>query len=106
MSADAVRHGSCACPPCAEREKGSNMQGTGWLSLRATLAVIGVGLMVATAPPAPAASKRDVTIRAAVMADSSGPDRAQNLVRAVERLNASLPDVAIHLELEEPPSKS
>lgn len=40
------------------------------------------------------------------MADSSGPDRAQNLVRAVERLNKVLPDVTIHLELEEPPSPS
>ena len=82
------------------------MRTTGWLSLRISLVLVVIGLMVATVPSVHGASKRDVTIRAAVMADSSGPDRAQNLVRAVERLNATLPDVTIHLELEEPPSAS
>src|SRR5215471_1115095 len=89
------------------RKREVSVMGTaGWRSLRASLAIIAVGLMMPTAPSVHGASKRDVTIRAAIMADSSGPDRAQNLVRAVERLNASLPDVTIHLELEEPPSKS
>jgi inositol-phosphate transport system substrate-binding protein len=65
-----------------------------------------LGLLLGVVPSVNGASKRDVTIRAAVMADSSGPDRAQNLVRAVERLNATLTDVTIRLELEEPPSPS
>jgi inositol-phosphate transport system substrate-binding protein len=72
----------------------------------ASVPVIAVVLALTAAPLLHGASKRDVVLRAAVMADSSGPDRAQNLVRAVERLNKALPDVTIQLQLEEPPSPS
>jgi inositol-phosphate transport system substrate-binding protein len=73
---------------------------------RASVGLLTMVLICGMASAVSGASRRDVTIRAAVMADSSGPDRAQNLVRAVERLNKVLPDVTIHLELEEPPSPS
>jgi len=60
--------------------------------------VVGLGSLATGAP------RREVVIRAAVRADASGPDRAVNLKRAVERLNAKLTDVTIRLELEEPPT--
>ena len=66
-------------------------------------ALVGV-LIAGLGPSATGAPKREVTIRAAVRADASGPDRAVNLKRAAERLNAKLTDVTINLQLEEAPS--
>jgi inositol-phosphate transport system substrate-binding protein len=61
-------------------------------------------LALSISPPATGQGKREVVIRAAVRADASGPDRAVNLQRAVDRLNPKLTDVTIKLQLEEPPS--
>src|SRR5215831_14155027 len=77
-----------------------------WNCRRASVPLIAVVLTLTIVSVLHGASKREVVLRAAVMADSSGPDRAQNLVRAVERLNKALPDVTIQLQLEEPPSPS
>jgi inositol-phosphate transport system substrate-binding protein len=71
-----------------------------WAGVAALVGVLLVGL----GPSASGAPRREVTIRAAVRADASGPDRAVNLKRAVDRLNARLTDVTITLQLEEPPS--
>jgi inositol-phosphate transport system substrate-binding protein len=71
-----------------------------WAGVAALVGVLLVGL----GPSASGAPRREVTIRAAVRADASGPDRAVNLKRAVDRLNARLTDVTINLQLEEPPS--
>jgi inositol-phosphate transport system substrate-binding protein len=65
--------------------------------------LVGV-LVVGLGPSATGQGKREVVIRAAVRADASGPDRAVNLKRAVERLNPKLSDVTIRLELEEAPT--
>ncbi|MDR7419886.1 MAG: extracellular solute-binding protein [Armatimonadota bacterium] len=73
------------------------------LALGVGVALVGV-LLVGLGPSATGAPRREVTIRAAVRADASGPDRAVNLKRAVDRLNARLTDVTINLRLEEPPS--
>ncbi len=62
------------------------------------------GLTIVVGPSISGAAKKEVVIRAAVRADSTGPDRALNLKRAVERLNAKLTDVTIRLELEEAPT--
>jgi inositol-phosphate transport system substrate-binding protein len=69
------------------------------------MAAVLVGVLVAhMGPGAWGQPRREVVIRAAVRADASGPDRAVNLKRAVERLNPKLPDVTIRLQLEEPPT--
>ncbi len=45
-----------------------------------------LGLTIVVGPSVSGAAKKEVVIRAAVRADASGPDRALNLKRAVERL--------------------
>lgn len=65
-----------------------------------SLLVVGMGAPLTGAP------KPEVVIKAAVRQDASGPDRALNLQRAVERLNRKLTDVSIKLELEEHPTAS
>lgn len=65
------------------------------------MAVIMV-LVIGLAPAVTGQARREVTIRATVLTDASGPDRAVNLQRAVQRLNQKLTDVTIRLELEEP----
>ncbi len=69
----------------------------------AAVAILVAGLTVGGGPVT-GAPKREVVLQAAVRADSSGPDRALNLKRAVERLNTRLTDVTIRLELEEAPT--
>jgi inositol-phosphate transport system substrate-binding protein len=70
----------------------------------AAIAALVAVLLFSTGPLVAQAPKREVVIRAAVRADASGPDRAVNLKRAVDRLNPRLADVTIRLELEEPPT--
>lgn len=65
------------------------------------LAAVLIAGLVSLAASAP---RREVVLRAAVRADASGPDRAVNLKRAVERLNPRLADTTIRLDLEEPPT--
>lgn len=73
------------------------------ISLFAVAAVI-AGMLVVSAPPPASAAKREVVINAAVRADASGPDRAVNLKRAVDRLNPKLSDATIRFQLEESPT--
>ncbi|MDR7517950.1 MAG: extracellular solute-binding protein [Armatimonadota bacterium] len=77
---------------------GRSWKAAGAAALAASL-IVGAGPLVTGGP-----AKRVVVIRAAVRADASGPDRAINLKRAVDRLNPKLTDVAIQLQIEEPPT--
>lgn len=61
-------------------------------------------LALSSSPSVTGQIKREVVIRAAVRADASGPDRAVNLKRAVDRLNPKLTDATIRLDLEEAPT--
>ena len=70
----------------------------------AVAVVLGIVLVAGAGPSVTGAPAREVTIRAAVRADASGPDRAVNLKRAVDRLNAKGGDVTIRLQLDEPPT--